>query len=241
MDTEDPWEAYGDDTGSTVQFSLDAEVMHGGAASLRVEYDVVDGGWGDFMRSFDPPQDWSSGNGISLWLRSDGAGQPLALVLLTGEPENPAPFMAYFDIPQESVQDWTQLTFAWTDFELAGWADTSGPTDFDATQAVALGLNFGPGQGVLWVDEVALATGEIQPLPEQAAPTAPPEPTAEQTQPIAPPKPTEPAPPTAPPEPTEAPEPTKEPAKSNGGGPCASAVVLPLAAIGVALVSKRRN
>jgi hypothetical protein len=227
MEAEDYWESYGDDAGSTVTSRLDTETFHGGSASLRIEYDIQTDGWGDTGFSYESPQDWSGGNGVSLWLRSDGAGEPLALVLVAGHPDAPTPFTTHFQTTAESTTNWVQFVFSWTDFARAEWADEGSLAALDPAQILALAFNFSPGKGTIWVDDVSLATGEVQPPPpqEEAAPTAPTAP--------------EEAPPAPSPEPTQPTEPD-EPTES-AGGPCASAAVLPLAAVGATWVFRKRH
>jgi hypothetical protein len=227
MEAEDYWESYGDDAESTVTSRLDTETFHGGSASLRIEYDIRTDGWGDTGFSYESPRDWSEGNGVSLWLRSDGAGEPLALVLVAGYPDASTPFATHFQTTAESTTGWVQFVFSWTDFARAEWADEGGLAALDPTQILALGFNFSPGKGIIWVDDVSLATGETQPPPpeEEAAPTAT---TASEE-----------APPAASPEPTQPAEPD-EPAES-AGGPCASAVVLPLAVVSATWAFRKRH
>jgi hypothetical protein len=226
MEAEDYWESYGDDAGSTVTSRFDTEMAHSGSSSLRIEYDIKTDGWGDTGFTHESPQDWSSGSGISLWLHSDGTGQPVALMLLSGTPNEPTPFTVHFETTAESAAGWSQFVFAWADFELASWADEGGLSELDPTQVVAMGFNFSPSQGILWVDDISLATGEIQPPPpaqeEQMEQEEPP-----------------PAPTTAPEQAPSDDEP--ESTESEGGGPCPSAAVLPLAAVGVVWVFRRRN
>ncbi len=222
MEAEDYWESYGDDAGSTVTSRFDTETAHSGSFSLRIEYDIKADGWGDTGVSYESPQDWSGGNGISLWLHSDGTGQPVALMLLSGAPDAPTPFTVHFETTAESAAGWAQFVFAWSDFELASWADEGGLSELDPTRVVAMGFNFSPSQGILWVDDIGLATGEIQPPP----------PAGEEEE--------------SPPAPTTAPEQAPpddepEPAEPEGGGPCASAAVLPLAAVGVVWIFGRRR
>ncbi len=222
MEAEDYWESYGDDAGSTVVSRFDTETAYSGSSALRIEYDIKADGWGDTGVSYESPQDWSGGNGISLWLHSDGTGQPVALMLLSGAPDAPTPFTVHFETTAESADGWMQFAFAWADFGLASWADEGGLSELDPTRVVAMGFNFSPSQGILWVDDIGLATGEIQPPP----------PAGEEEE--------------SPPAPTTAPEQAPpddepEPAEPEGGGPCASAAVLPLAAVGVVWIFGRRR
>jgi hypothetical protein len=58
------WEAWADEqTDTSLTFTLDNEVAHGGSASMRIEFDIAPGSWADFGRSFDSIQDWSDGMG----------------------------------------------------------------------------------------------------------------------------------------------------------------------------------
>jgi hypothetical protein len=221
MEAEDYWESYGDDAGSTVTSRFDTETAHSGASSLRIEYDIKADGWGDTGFSHESPQDWSSGSGISLWLHSDGTGQPVALVLMVGDPGAATPFIVHFETTAESAAGWAQFVFSWADFARADWADEGGLSELDPARVVAMGFDFSPSQGILWVDDIGLAAGEM-PSP----------PLAEEE---------EESPPAATTAPEEAPSDDEpEPAES-GGGPCASAAVLPLAAVGVVWVFRRRN
>ncbi|MGD9100754.1 MAG: carbohydrate binding domain-containing protein [Anaerolineae bacterium] len=240
MESGDHWMSYGDDAGSTVQSGLDTETAHGGSASLRIEYDITAEGWGDTGRSFESHQDWSAANGISLWLHSDGTGQPVTLMVFAGDLSAPTIFITHWETTAESAGGWAQFAFSWADFALPDWADGSGLTELDPAQVTGLGFNFSPGQGVLWVDDISLATGEIQP-PPQEAPIAEPEqaPLEDTPAPVELDAPEE--EPTEPDAPSEPEEPEESDESDGGGGFCASPAMLSLAAVGVAWVSKRRR
>jgi len=225
---ENWWEAYGDGQGSTVSQVLDTAIAHGGQASLRIEYDIVAEGWGDCGTSFEEAQDWRAGDGIELWLRADAAGQPVELVLFSGMAEMPTPFIALWETSAESVDGWMRVNLPWHSFERAEWADEGGLGELDAGRITGLGFNFVPGKGTLWVDDMALYTGEVPPPPGAQPPTATPE-----TVPETPPTATAAAAPGD--EPTATPEPPPEPtpvleSESAKRGLCASGAILPLLA-----------
>ncbi len=179
---------YIDGDRATVQLSLDTTSPHAGSSSLRVAYDIAPGGWGGFGRAFDSPQDWSSGNGLELWIRAEKGGQPLALILFSGDPAAPTPFETHLVMPKTS-DGWQKFALAWADFSKPDWGGAEGLAVLDPARITSYGFNLvdADGQqntGVLWIDDIGLATGEITPpliLPPPTAspvvePTAPPQP-----------------------------------------------------------------
>jgi len=176
----DRWSANMDGDGSSVTRDADNSTAHSGSASMRIRYQVVAGGWGGCDRAFDAPQNWTSGAGLSLWLRADQAGQTFNLIVFAGDPNSPTPFETYFQTTAESVAGWAQFTFPWADFARAEWADAGGLAELDPTQVTSIAIGFVEGsQGTLWVDDVGLIAGGTQPPAATApAPTsAPPSPT----------------------------------------------------------------
>ncbi len=163
--------------GATVECDTDTESAHGGAASLRMRYEVPSGGWGGCGRSFDARQDWSGADGLSLWLRSDGEGRWITLVVFAGDPEEPTPFEVGF----ETVESWEQVAFLWVDFVKAEWVGDAGLPAFDPAQVVSYALYFGEGDaGTLWLDDVAFVAGEEPPPVIAPAPTGEPAAPAEE-------------------------------------------------------------
>jgi hypothetical protein len=129
---------------------------------LRVEYNLVDGGWGGCEVIWPQVRDWSDAGGISLWLHADAAAQPVNVVLYAGNPEGPTPFVASVETTDQTVSGWTQLALPWTGLERADWADAGGLSSLDPAQVVGLGISVGSGQGTLWLDDVTLLSGEVQ-------------------------------------------------------------------------------
>jgi hypothetical protein len=152
--------------GSTVACQIDAGVAYSGAASLRIDYDVAAQSWVDCGRSYDEIQNWGAGEGLSVWLRAEQAGLGGNLMVFSGVPENSTPFEMDF----ETVADgWVQLLFPWDDLYRAEWADESGLSEIDPTRITGYGFtlwtNDVSAEGVLWIDDVELSTGEgsVQP------------------------------------------------------------------------------
>ncbi|MBU0705200.1 MAG: hypothetical protein KKC18_15225 [Chloroflexi bacterium] len=206
-------------TDSTIQYGLDTQTLHGGELALRIGYDIIPDGWGSCGRSFGAAQDWSDGDGISMWLHSDGASEWFTLMLFSGDPAEPTPFEVGFETTAESDAGWALFTFPWADFARADWADVGGLSEIDPARVTGYGFSFSAGEGRLWVDDVALFIS-----PEQPEPTTPPpeEPVEEPTK-----------------EPVE--EPVEEPEEDSGGGICPGAAALPLGAVGIVLASRQRR
>ncbi|MEA3339042.1 MAG: carbohydrate binding domain-containing protein, partial [Chloroflexota bacterium] len=215
--TTEPWDVSSGGEGSMIECGADAGFAHGGAASLRIHYDIAPDGWTDCGQSFESPQDWSGGTGISLWLRSEEAGEWVTLMLFAGNPDAPTPFEVDFETTTESVGGWAQVIFPWTEFVRAEWADEGGLAELEPARVTGYGFSIGADgeqtEGIFWVDDVALITGAERPQPA---------PIAEATE-----------------EPGE--EPVEEPEQEPGGGFCSGAAALPLGAVGVMLANRRRR
>ena len=213
------------ETGSTVQCGPDTGMAHHGSASLRIDYDIQQSGWVDCGRHF--VQDWSSGSGLSLWIRSQEGEQPITLMIFSGDPGGPTPFEAYLTCTPE----WTQAILPWAGFARAPWADERGLRQVDPARmtgyAFSIGAEGADAKGTLWIDDVALLSGDVP----QAAPTA----TAEPTE--------TPGPAGAPtPEPTATATPVQEEAPKLFGRSCPfSALLLPLGAIAFVLRRRQRT
>jgi hypothetical protein len=194
--------------GAETECEADAGAAHGGAASLRMQYDVPSEGWGGCGRSFDARQDWSGADGLSLWLRADGASRWVTLVVFAGDSDDPTPF----EVGLEVGANWEQFALQWADFVKAEWVGDTGLPAFDPAQVTSYALYADEGDaGTIWVDDVALVAGEASP-------------------PVIAPAPGEPA------------APTEEPGEDDQSGSiCGGAIVLPIGALGVFLVARRRR
>jgi MYXO-CTERM domain-containing protein len=164
------WETSAE-TGSTVECGPDGETAHDGTTSLRIDYSIEQWGWGDCGRYLAGVHDWSGSAGLSLWLRSEEAGQRITLMLFSGDPEGPTPFEVSFETTPESTGDWVQLVFPWTDLVRAEWADEEGLDEVDPARVTGYGFSLSEdesdSEGSVWMDDVGLVVGEIQPTTEE--------------------------------------------------------------------------
>ncbi|MBN2392424.1 MAG: hypothetical protein JXR84_16965 [Anaerolineae bacterium] len=196
-DFEDDLEWYADlGEGTTLTCSADSDA-HSGAAGLRVAYTIPADSWGGCGRYYDDVQNWSDGNGLALWARTDTPNLWVTLIIYSGQSDAPTPFESGF----EATTDWNAITIPWGNFARASWADENGLSELDPAHITSIAFSFGEGQGNLWVDDISRFSGETLP----PAPPAPEQPTEAPT--------VEEQPPTPPAEPTEEPR----------GGLCASA------------------
>ncbi|MFQ6100807.1 MAG: carbohydrate binding domain-containing protein [Anaerolineae bacterium] len=217
------WETDADGVGSTIECGPDSGMAHDGTASLRIGYDIVPDGWVDCGRSFESPQDWSEGTGVSLFLRGEGTAQWVTLVVFAGDADEPTPFEVDVEIIPDDVWGWRQVGFSWANFTRAEWADEGGLAEVDPTRVTGYGFSLGAGEtrgeGTLWVDDLHLSPGAAPP-PSIPVTTPTRGPTA----------------------PVEEPGEEVGEEQGSGGGICpAAAVALPLGAVGVWLAGRRQR
>ncbi|NBD35316.1 MAG: hypothetical protein GVY30_04880 [Chloroflexi bacterium] len=141
------------DAGSAITCGPETGAVHSGANALHLHYEILSDGWGDCGHHFDLVQDWSGGMGLSFWLRADGAPEWATLMLFSGDPNSPTPFEFALEI---EGQDWTQMTFPWSDFVRSPWADDGGLDEIDPARITGYGISLGPGDGDMWIDDIDL-------------------------------------------------------------------------------------
>ncbi|HOU12914.1 MAG TPA: carbohydrate binding domain-containing protein [Anaerolineae bacterium] len=212
------------DPGDNATITCDTDGnAHGGAAALRMTYSIPANSWGGCGRYYDATQDWSAGDGLTLWLRTDTPGLWTTLTLYSGPADAATPFEFGFEV----TTDWNSIFIPWTDFARASWADEGGLTTLDPTRINNIALSLGEGKGNLWVDDVARYSGATPPSEPPASEQPTEAPTIEK-------RPTEAQPSEPTPEPTEAPR--------GRGGLCASApLALMLLAVGLVRERSMRN
>ncbi|MBN1122769.1 MAG: CIA30 family protein [Anaerolineae bacterium] len=222
------------DDASVVECNADSNFAHEGSASLRFHYTVSAGGWADCGTNFETPQDWSSSDGISLWMLSDTPGQSITWMVFAGEPDQEQPYEAFLQTSEESVNGWVQVSFAWDEFTIAEWAeDTSVP--FDTTRVIGYGFSVVPEdalEGITWIDEIALMGGgdfADEPVDESAEEAA-----GEVEAEAVVDEPEQPQPDSG----DEVDQPDS--GETGGGGLCGSAAILPVLAAGAIFFNRKR-
>lgn len=187
------WSADGGE-GGTFECGL-TDAAHDGAAALQLTYAIPAGSWAGCGRYYDAPQDWSGTDGLSFWWRTDVPdGLWVTFMVFSGNPEDPTPFE--FGFPTSDA--WEQVVSPWADFTRAEWASEDGLAVLDLSRITGMAFSVGDASGDLWLDDVALFTGDAATPPPVVTP--------------------------APDETVIAPLPTAAPPGEGGGGlPCASA------------------
>ncbi len=209
------WESSVEE-GSSVECAPDNSKAYAGERALRITYNLASDGMG-CGRSFETPQDWSDGTGISMWFYAEEMPPRLKLMLFSGDPNDATPFEVEVPFSEESMGGWTRIGFSWASFERAAWA-AGGLSEVDPTRMIGYGFSLDAGEGVLWVDDVHSSVGGAP--PPAISPEAPDE------------SPT--------PEPTAEPGAAEEPQPQKGICPGA-ALALPLSTLGLLMTARRRN
>lgn len=167
------WHGETDRSESVIECGADSAFAHGGKASLRLHYQIAPGGWINCSRVLDEQQDWSSATGISFWLMADMPDQWITLAVYSGAADAPSPFEVFFAVPEASLNAWSQVSFAWSDFKLAEWADASSLQEVDPARVTGYNFSLGTGeevnQGIVWIDDVELAGGSAASAPVEKA------------------------------------------------------------------------
>ncbi|MBN1262019.1 MAG: hypothetical protein JXB35_15170 [Anaerolineae bacterium] len=154
------WEGDGGE-GATFECAP-GDAAHSGATALHLQYAIPAGGWVGCGRYYDTLPDWRGADGISLWQRAGAPGLRVTLMAFAGDPEAPTPFQ--FDFL--ATETWEPVAVAWTALTRAEWADEGGLAVFDPARVTGIYLLLEEGEGHLWVDDVALFSGEAAP-PEE--------------------------------------------------------------------------
>ncbi len=165
------WQAStGED--SSVVCVPEAGTSHSGESALHVAYDLPPEGWMDCARAFDSPQDWSGGDGLSIYLQADELPEWMTLMVFSGDPDAPTPFEIDLGLSSNSAGGWTQAGYSWESFAVAAWHDGSGISEIDPARIVGFGFSLGTGEagalGELYIDDVHVSPGTAPPpeIPE---------------------------------------------------------------------------
>jgi len=228
-------EPFADETGSSIKCAPDSSQAYGGVNSLKISTIVLPGGYAGCSRFYGAPQDWSSGAGLSLWIKMGETGVQPHLTVHCGSMEVSAPFQITLNAATANAEGWAPVFIPWADLVRVSWADAAGPAEFDPTRVMGYDIGFSADaarfEGELWLDEVVLAgvdQGGEQP-PEPGNPAATLAATPEQTQ-----------------EDVQEPEPSEQGDQEQAGTngllgklPCCSSGAFPLALIALFLWIKR--
>jgi hypothetical protein len=222
-------EAYNDEGGKTIMTCTPStDQAHASAQSLRLDFNIAANGWATCAHFYDTPQDWSSGQGLSFYLRSASAGLIIHVDLYAASGDQNETYNYALELPAGSVNAWMPIELRWEDFHRSEWEENAGAVFEKAGRVNGFAFGFptyqdAPSVGTIWVDDLSLLgiVSALQPTsqPEIEASTA-----------MAPEPATEPAATS-----------TAEPDRDSGGGlPCASSAILPVAFVLLAWLLRRK-
>ncbi len=162
------WYTDTDGITSSIGCSLDSGLFMVGESSLYVNYAVGTNGYASCANQFSTPLDWSDGEGVQFYLRSDRAGQDITLLLYSGSLNEPVPFGVQLMTTDASVDSWDGLAFSWAEFTKLDWFGEDGIDHIDPANIISIifSLESEDGaQGQFWVDGLSLIDGESQDVP----------------------------------------------------------------------------
>jgi hypothetical protein len=155
----DAWSAFcGDMDETRLSFELDGQLKYGGAASLRIRYEVAPEGWANCSLVYDRHQNWGDFQGLSLYLHAETVGQHVTIVAYGGTPDELLFYRHELRADQAAVSGWKPVRVTWQELKPAPW---QGPSQFDPGAASGVAIAFEPAEnsrntGQLWIDDVTL-------------------------------------------------------------------------------------
>ena len=137
----------------------DAANAYSGTSGLRIEYDVAPDSWATCSLVHPSPQDWRDGQGLTVYLRAEQAGQEVVIVAYQGASSDD---LLHFEFRaqahQDAVDGWQRVDIPWDQFLQPPWqGDASVPFNPGQAMGVAFAFDAPTGDresGKLWVDDV---------------------------------------------------------------------------------------
>ena len=168
------WESYfQDNTDTRLACQVDSGTAHAGSSSLQFQFDAAVNSWASCGFYFDSVQNWSAGQGISFFLRSDRAGLPLDVDLYGGTPGGHTTYVFHTQTPNESVNGWAQVAIPWAEILRAEWEENAG-TQFNPAAVTGFSVGFSTPEnarvtGTIWLDDLGFlgveTSGEVPVVP----------------------------------------------------------------------------
>ncbi len=160
---------------SSINCSLDPNVVITGESSLYVNYALGDNGYASCANQFDTQLDWTGEEGVSFYLRSDRAGQELIFMVFAGSLDNPVPFEVRFASSGASVESWERLEFRWDEFNKPEWFGDEGLSAVDPAHIISFVVSLESEvstQGQFWLDGLSplVPAEQESPSEEQDSP-----------------------------------------------------------------------
>ncbi|HMZ07079.1 MAG TPA: protein kinase [Anaerolineales bacterium] len=156
-----PWKGYFEENKDTrLDCHMDGSHEFGDSNYLNLEFDLDVSAWGACGYYFDIIQDWSGGDGITFYLRSDQPNTGYHLEILGGTPNARTTYVYWTEAPPESAEDWVRIDIPWRQFSRADWEEDPGtaldPSTVTGFIIVVTSSESSRLQGTLWMDDLAL-------------------------------------------------------------------------------------
>ncbi len=179
------WEAFKDDRSSSkITCAPNGEIAYQGAHSLKINYNVELYSWSTCDLSFDNPQNWSSGEGISFYVYAEQEDTFFNVDLFSENAESRESYVHHVRL--DTFGEWEQVYIPWAAFTRVDWEENPNTLFAKADQVSGLAFGFdtpsGSEQapvGVLYIDELSLGgtgTPSEATAPDVDAPVAQPAP-----------------------------------------------------------------
>jgi hypothetical protein len=183
------WEAFRDEAAASTTMACGAESGTGrGGNALKLDFNIAANSWGTCALTYETPQNWNSGNGLTFYFRASKAGVYFDVDLYAGPSENRETYLYTVETPAESVYEWVLMELRWEDFKRASWEENAGAvfTKADQVDGMAFGIGSPPDASsiyTIWVDDLGLLGTTSVDIPSEPTPTSVPEQSAPVEQP----------------------------------------------------------
>ncbi len=152
------WQVFTGGEGTSAVLSVDKAHARGGKASLRIDYEVVSGGWATCSLVYDVPRDWRTKGGLVFYVRAERTGQSVDVIAYEGKsPDALGHRETRIALGAESVTGWQRVEVRWDQLRQPAW-EGDGTTRFDPSRAMGMAFAFPAKEsrstGRLWVDDV---------------------------------------------------------------------------------------
>lgn len=166
------WMAYWDaSTETRIACEPNGDQVHGGSASLLIDFDVEAESWATCVLEFGEIQDWSGVEGVSFYYRSSEAALILDVSVNAGSIDDPGMYQYLLETTPDSAADWVGVEIPWEYFTRVSWEANGGTPLSDTASVHSFGFGFAPYEGtsvsgMIWVDDIELVGGE-EPAPAE--------------------------------------------------------------------------
>ena len=132
---------------------------------MNFKFDVAENSWATCGFYFDSVQDWSRGDGIAFYLRSDQPNAEYQIELFGGTPAALTTYVYWTKTPPESADGWVRIEIRWNDILRADWEENPGTVIDPAIVngfVIAISTDASRQSGTIWMDDLSLLGAPTQ-------------------------------------------------------------------------------